>query len=186
MREIIKRGPSAEKVIEEFKKGFRVDHSRLKYVIEHKGSRGLLSLFKKKDAVVKFIVPETEDLIKDYLKTLLKHLEITFKSIDVSQNKTTYHAHIKGVDNPGFLIGKDGKMLASIQILLNKLVDDKENKSDNVVLDIENYKARFSSDGQENKRYSKSPNKKEQSGLSPRKDNTKPRRIKPRRRNNNR
>lgn len=176
MREIIKRGPSAEKVIKEFKKGCRFDCSKLEYVVEYKGSRGLFSLFKKKDAIVKFKVPEPEDIIKDYLKQLLKYLDISYKNIDVQFSKTTYNVHIKGVDNPGILIGKDGKMLDSIQLLLNKLVDDKEKKSDNVILDVENYKARHSGSSPDKKRHQKKFSKNINNNKPPRKSSIKPRR----------
>jgi len=144
MREIIKRGTSSKKVIEDFLKECNLQESEMKIVVEHKGSKGFLSLFGKKEAVVKFILPKVQDRIERYLKTLLKHLNVSYQEIEITQKKNTYFTHIKGVDNPGFLIGKEGKMLESIEILLNKIVDDKEHKDDNVVLNIDSYKKRNS------------------------------------------
>lgn len=162
MKEIIRRGTSPEKVIAKFKKENNLSDSELEYVIEYKGSKGFLSLFGKKEAVVKFVVPTVEEKLIRYLATLLKHLDIKYKDIQINTEKNTYHTHIKGVDNPGFLIGKDGKMLASIEILLNKIVDDKEHRSDNVVLDIDNYKARSNSSSSEKPSQRQSPKAKQQ------------------------
>jgi len=142
MREIIRRGTFYREVIDNYLNECNLQESELEIVVEHKGSKGFFSLFGKKEAVVKFIIPDVQDRIHKYLKTLLKYLAVSYKDIEIKQDKSTYHTHIKGVDNPGFLIGKEGKMLESIELLLNKIVDDKEHKDDNVILDIDNYRKR--------------------------------------------
>ncbi len=151
MQEIIKRGVSPKNIIKNFSTEHSIPIDCLKYVVEHKGSKGLFSLFGKKDSVVKFYLPEVEDIIKEYLKTLLGHLNVSYRKIDIKVDKNTYFTHVKGVDNPGFLIGKEGKMLSSIQHLLNKVIDDKDHKHDNVVFDVDSYRSRHSNNNSDNK-----------------------------------
>lgn len=171
MREVIKRGDTPEKVIESFKKEQGLQDSELNYVIEHKGSKGFFALFGKKEAVVKFLMPDVKDSIKIYLQKLLKYLDVNYKEIEIEVDNYTYRTHIKGVDNPGFLIGKDGKMLASIQLLLNKVIDNKDRKRDNVVLDIDSYRNR-SNGGKKAKEYKKPQPQKKSAPRTYKKRNT--------------
>jgi len=141
MKEIQREGISTEKVINDFMKEFNISKEDISYTVINKGSKGVLSLVGVKPAVVKFFIPEEEDILKRFIDGLLKRMYVEYKEIDMSFKDNYYYIHVKGVDNPGFLIGKEGKMLISIQHLLNKLLENGEDERNRVILNIDNYRA---------------------------------------------
>ncbi|MBW6515838.1 MAG: Jag N-terminal domain-containing protein [Candidatus Cloacimonetes bacterium] len=141
MKEIQREGISADKVISDFMKEFNISKEDISYTIIDKGSKGVLSLVGIKPAIVKFFIPEEEDILKRFIDGLLKRMNVEYQEIDLSYKDNYYYLHVKGVDNPGFLIGKEGKMLISIQHFLNKLLENGEDERNRVILNIDNYRA---------------------------------------------
>lgn len=141
MKEIQREGISPKKVISDFLQEFNLQKEDISYTILEKGSRGLLSLVGMKQAVVKFLIPEEEDILRRFLIGLLERMKVQYNEIEINLEDNYYYIHIKGVDNPGFLIGKEGKMLISIQHLLNKLLENGEDERNRVILNIDNYRA---------------------------------------------
>jgi spoIIIJ-associated protein len=140
MKEIQREGRTLEKTIDEFLKEYNLQKEDVSFTIIEKGSRGLLNLLGKKPAVVKFMVPEEEDVLKSFLEGLLKRMDISCKEMDISYKDNYYYIHVKGVDKPGFLIGKEGRMLNSIQHLMNRVLENGNDERSRVILNIDNYR----------------------------------------------
>jgi len=140
MKEIQREGTSPEKIIKDFLKEFNLQKDDISYTVIEKGSRGLFSIIGQKQAVVKFMIPEEEDMLKRFLDGLLNRMNIEFKKLDVNYKDNYYYISVTGVDNPGFMIGKEGKMLNSIQHLLNRVLENGEDERSRVILDIDNYR----------------------------------------------
>ncbi len=141
MKEIQREGVTPEKVISDFLEEFNLQLEDINYTIIDKGSRGLFNLVATKPAIVKFLIPEEEDILKRFLDGLLKRMNVEYQEMAVKFEDNYYYLHVKGVDNPGFLIGKEGKMLNSIQHLLNKLLENGDDERNRVILNIDNYRA---------------------------------------------
>jgi predicted RNA-binding protein Jag len=119
---------------------FNLTAEEIKYDVITKGSKGFLSIFGLKPAVVRFYMPEEKDIIRNFLEKLLEKMEINYNDIAITYHKNRYQVHITGTDNTGFLIGKEGKMLDSIQHLLNRVINTGRAERSLVILNVENYR----------------------------------------------
>ncbi len=140
MKEIQREGKTVEKTINDFMKEYNLQKDDISFKIIDKGSRGLLGFLAKKPAVIKFMFPEEEDILKSFMEELLRKMQVSYKSMEMSCNDNFYNIHVKGVDRPGFLIGKEGKMLNSIQHLLNRVLENESDERNRVILNVDNYR----------------------------------------------
>lgn len=96
-----------------------------------------------KASKVKIEVIKKEDikiLIEQFIKEMCKYLNL---NVNVDTTFTDENIKIKiDSDNNAVLIGKNGKMLNSIQTLLKKYLENVTNINLKVYIDIENYKKR--------------------------------------------
>lgn len=96
-----------------------------------------------KASKVKIEVIKKEDikiLIEQFIKEMCKYLNL---NVNVDTTFTDENIKIKiDSDNNAVLIGKNGKMLNSIQTLLKKYLETVTNLNLKVYIDIENYKQR--------------------------------------------
>lgn len=96
-----------------------------------------------KASKVKIEVIKKEDikiLIEQFIKEMCKYLNL---NVNIDTDFTDENIKIKiDSDNNAVLIGKNGKMLNSIQTLLKKYLETVTNINLKVYIDIENYKQR--------------------------------------------
>ena len=96
-----------------------------------KSTKYVLEAYKKEDL---------KELINKFLDNTGKGLKIEIEStIDIDNESVSIN--LKS-DNSSALIGKNGKMLNSIQLLLKKLIEIQTGMNLRINLDIENYKKR--------------------------------------------
>lgn len=101
-----------------------------------KGS--LLKASKVKIEVIK--KEDIKNLIEQFIKEMCKYLKL---NVNIDTDFTDENIKIKiDSDNNAVLIGKNGKMLNSIQTLLKKYLETVTNINLKVYIDIENYKQR--------------------------------------------
>jgi spoIIIJ-associated protein len=86
---------------------------------------------------------DIEDSLEEILKTLLKHLEVPFSKIAITEEeKDDFNINIK-CDNPSMLIGYHGENIQALQHLLKVIVWKQcENEKFNILLDIDDYRKR--------------------------------------------
>lgn len=86
---------------------------------------------------------DMEDTLEEVLKTLLKHLEVPFSKIAITEEeKDNFEINIK-CDNPSMLIGYHGENIQALQHLLKVIVWKQcENEKFNILLDIDDYRKR--------------------------------------------
>lgn len=124
-----------EKVVEKLKKEFSEDE--VLYTINEektgilKSTKYILTAFKKDDII---------ELLNKYFENTGKGLNINIESNILIDNESINIS--LSSDNSAALIGKNGKMLNSIQVLLKKLIEIQTGINLRVNLDIENYKKR--------------------------------------------
>lgn len=142
MREVFEQGKSTSKIISEFMKKYNMELDDFKFEVTEEGSKGFLNLFGQKPTTIKFFIPDVSDKLKEYTEGLLKRMNVKYSTVRISSKKDSHFVDIKGVDNPGFLIGKEGKMLDSFQDLLNQMINKYEKRKNTVTVNVDGYRQR--------------------------------------------
>ncbi|MBQ9181704.1 MAG: KH domain-containing protein [Bacilli bacterium] len=98
-------------------------------------------LFKSKKYKIQVILKiDIKNYIKDYIKDFSKNSGIDMQ-LEVLENENIYSVNVLS-DDSAILIGKDGKNLKSLQLLLRQSVLRKFNTNIKINLDIAGYKAK--------------------------------------------
>lgn len=96
-------------------------------------------LFKSKK--VKLEIVKKEDVkkyLKDYIKTLGSNMGLTINA-EIREKENAYEIMLIS-DNNNILIGKDGKTLNAIQLLLHQSLNNQVGFNIHVTVDVSNYK----------------------------------------------
>ncbi len=141
MNTIDKSGLSVEDIIREFRLEHNIRDHELKYEIIKKPSKGFLGLFANKLALVRFQVPESSDRVRLFTETLLQKMGISYSSINSKMEGKTLYLTIEGIVETGFIIGKNGSMLETIQYLVNRVFEG-DRKLDRIYMDADGYRER--------------------------------------------
>ena len=143
MKTIVKTGKSTSAIIAEFMQENDVNMENFKFEVLEEGSKGFLNLFGSKPTKIKFSLPDVEEKIKEYTETVLKLMQISYGEVNIQTlAKDTYKIDINKVDEAGFLIGKEGKLLNSVQHLLNQMINKYEKRAIKLKFDVDNYRDR--------------------------------------------
>lgn len=141
MRTVIKEGKSTSAVISAFMKESNLKLDEFKFEVIEEGSKGLLRLFGAKPTKVKITLPDVTEKIKEYVEGILQRINAHYKDIKVAFKDHAYQVDISSED-PGFIIGKDAKMLDSLQHLLNQMINKQEKKQLKLKMDVDGYRQR--------------------------------------------
>lgn len=141
MTSIEKTGTSVEELIAAFRGEHRIKDWELKYKIVKKPSKGLFGLFGNKAAVVRFELPSLDERAASFLSQLLGKMGIPFDKVDAKTEGKTVYLEIKGSQDTGLLIGKNGYMLETLQYFVNRIYEN-ERDLDRVYLDVDGYRER--------------------------------------------
>lgn len=96
-------------------------------------------LFKGKKIVLEAITKEEiNKLIKDFFNELAKNMNLTI-NIEIRIDENNIKVLLIS-DNNNILIGKDGKTLNSLQVILKQHLKDLRKFGINILLDVSNYK----------------------------------------------
>lgn len=142
MKEIIKQGKSTSKIISAFMNANNMKLEDFKFEVVEEGSKGFFGLFGSKQTKIKFMIPDATDKIREYTEGILRKMDFQFGSVKIKKIDDLYRIEIIQPENAGFLIGKDGKMLDSLQELLNQMINKYEKRKMNIQLDVDNYRKR--------------------------------------------
>lgn len=134
-------GASVEELIRKFRKENNIQDWELKYDVLSKPSSGFFGIFGKREARVRFYLPETEDRVRDFVEQLMSKMGIGYSKVTSRSEGKTVYVEIVDCKDPGFLIGKNGSMLETIQFLVNRIFEG-DRKLDKIYLDSEGYRER--------------------------------------------
>jgi len=141
MTTIDKSGTCVEDIICAFREEYKIRDWELHYEILKKPSKGIFGLFAHKLALVRFQLPTLADRVSLFTQNLLAKMGISFDRITSSTEGKTLYLEIAGCKDTGFLIGKNGLMLETIQYLVNRAFED-ERKLEKIYLDADGYRER--------------------------------------------
>lgn len=142
MKIIEREGKSTSEVINNFMNEFHLNINDFNFEILEEGASNFFRLFKSKPAKVRFILPESNGRIREFLEQLLIKLQVDFDEIKIQKDEKEYLISILNVPDPGFIIGKDARILDSIQHLLNQIINKTEKTHYHVHLDVNDYRER--------------------------------------------
>lgn len=132
MIEVFKiEGKTEEELLKE------IDVNETHYVIEEQPGK----LFKSKKYELTYVNKKD---IKDAIKEFIKTIEISFKAkinVEIRVSDNIYNVGLISEDNAR-LIGKEGKTLNSIQMLIQQMINNKTGLNIRVNLDASNYKSK--------------------------------------------
>jgi spoIIIJ-associated protein len=140
MKTIERKGKSEFAVVTDFAKEFNIPRTKLKYEVIDQGSKGFFSLFGAKPVKIRFFIEDDFQALKSFTRELLEKMNIEVESIQMQKENDSINVTIAAPEVKGFLIGKDGKMLDSIQHLLNRYMKKTDEQALNIVLDVDNYR----------------------------------------------
>jgi spoIIIJ-associated protein len=141
MKRVQRQGSSLEKIIKDFKAEHSLHDDDFSFEIVQEGKRGLWGLFGKM-TIVDFILKDYDNEIVLFIKQIGNYIDIAMNDVVISKKDNYTYVDVNKVSEPGFLIGKDGKFLHSLQYLLNQAFLHKDKKCKSIILDIEGYKDR--------------------------------------------
>ncbi len=141
MNTIDRSGDSVEEIIRKFRSEHDISDHELKYEILKKPNKGFFGLFANKIALVRFQLPESQDRVRLFIETLLNKMGVSFGKVTGKTESKTLFLTIEGVVEPGFVIGKNGSMLETIQYLINRVFED-DKDIERIYVDADDYRAR--------------------------------------------
>lgn len=135
MKTYIYEGKNEEELILTALKELDVKEDELLYVTKEETS----GLLKKKKVILKVVLKsDVLDFSKKFIKDIVSGMGL---EINLETKRKENHILIKlHSDNNSILIGKNGKTLNSIQILLRQVIYVNTGIHVNIVLDVEDYK----------------------------------------------
>ncbi len=141
MKVIEKSGSSVAELVSQFRKENGLKEWEVDYDVLVEASSGFLGMFGKKPAKVQFKIAEPTQRVQRFVELLLEHLNLNFSNVETKIEGKTVYAIIHECNDPGFLIGKNGSMLETLQYLLNRIFESCRD-IDKVYLDSEGYRTR--------------------------------------------
>ena len=137
MKVIEKEGRSTSRIINDFIKENNVSLNDFKFEVLEQGSSGFFYLFGARPTKVKFFLADAEENLRKFTENLLSQIGINCSDIKISKKDREFHVSLKGVNDPGFLIGKDAKLLNSALHIINQMINKHEKKQYYVKLDVD-------------------------------------------------
>lgn len=141
MTSIKKTGANVEDIIAAFRSEHRIRDWELKYTVVKKSSKGFLGLFANKTAIVRFELPDIGERAANLLSQLLSKMGIFYEKVQTKMEGKTVYLEIKGSQDTGLLIGKNGYMLETLQFFVNRVFEN-ERELERVYLDVDGYRER--------------------------------------------
>jgi len=142
MKDIDLQGADVDEIVAQFKAQHHLTDTDFTYKVINAPSKGFLGLFGKKPATVRFTVNNLTEDIKSFIDQMAKLTSVTIDEVLVSIDSHYIRVDLNGVSEPGFMIGKEGRYLLSLQYLLCQIFMGKDPQHRNVILDIDGYKVR--------------------------------------------
>lgn len=120
-----------------------VTSDKLEYAVIEKGSTGLFGIFNYKPARIKARKKLTiEDIIREFLENVFQAMGLDVQiEIIYNREEKSMDINLSGPEM-GFLIGKRGQTLDSLQYLASLVVNKESEEYIRVKMDTENYRER--------------------------------------------
>lgn len=141
MKSIVTEGSNVEDAVQSALEKLELTQDQVDVEVLDEGSRGFLGIIGGKLARVRVNIKDTpEQVIRDFLNEVIEAMELEV-DLKISFNEGYWYAEFLG-DDVRYIIGRRGKTLNSLQLLVNMAVNKKLDEKVRVVLDAEGYRGR--------------------------------------------
>ena len=96
----------------------------------------------KKETIINSNPEDITKMTKEFAQGILAKMNITSGDVEVTHENGIYYVTINNSKDAGFIIGKEAKMLDSLQHLLNQMVNKAEKKKIQIIIDVDGYRER--------------------------------------------
>jgi spoIIIJ-associated protein len=141
MKEFKRKGNSVQEILKQFSEEHQINQNQIKYEVIQESSPGFLGFLGKKKVILKIQISDVSAVLKEFTVNLMSKMSVEFDSVMIKKEGDSYQVSVIGSKEPGFIIGKEGRMLENLQYLLNR-VFEKEAGLDKIYLDVDGYKER--------------------------------------------
>jgi spoIIIJ-associated protein len=142
MKIVEMQGKSTAEVLSQFKKKYNLSENDFEYDVIQEGKDGFWGLFGGQKAKIKFVINDLNNSILSFLNELSTFTGVNIELLDIKKDEKYIYVNVGKTSESGFMIGKEGRFLDSLQYLLNQIFINKDPKNRNILLDIEGYKER--------------------------------------------
>ena len=112
-------------------------------VVDH-GKSGIFGFGVSKPAQIRVYYNEnTADIssaAKEILREILSKMDIDVEIKDMKESESKVYIELDSKKNSGLIIGRKGKTLESLQLIVNLIVSQKTGSEKKIILDIEDYR----------------------------------------------
>ena len=140
MKVIQRTGKSEFEIVTNVLKEFKISKDKLKYEVVDKGSNGFFNLFGGKPTVIKFFLPDKSDNVKDFIENLLRMMDVEYKTLEIVKKNRQFVIKLNGVQNKGYIIGKNGRVLDSLQHITHRFLLQAGIEENRITFDIDDFR----------------------------------------------
>jgi len=112
-------------------------------VVDH-GKSGIFGFGVSKPALIRVYYSENTinigGLVKETLEEIMAKMDLDVKIKDLKESELKVYIELDGKGNSGLIIGRKGKTLESLQLILNLIINQKTGSEKKIILDIEDYR----------------------------------------------
>ncbi|MCL2026404.1 MAG: protein jag [Leptospirales bacterium] len=112
-------------------------------IVDH-GKSGIFGFGVSKPAQIRVYYNEsTADIgsaVKEILENIILKMSIDAKIKDLKESESKVYIELDSKEDSGLIIGRKGKTLESLQLIVNLIINQKTGSDKKIILDIEDYR----------------------------------------------
>jgi len=133
-------GKSVSEILSQFAREKKINLDEIQYEVIDNGSPGFLGLGRR-PARVRILFSSVKERVSNFVEQLLHKLDLGFSEVRCKTEGKAVYVDIIEPSDPGFLIGKNGSILETLQFLVNRIFESSRD-IERIYLDTENYRHR--------------------------------------------
>jgi len=141
MKQIEMTGKTVEEIILRFKTENKLEDDCFTYDVLQTPTSGFLG-FGKKEAKVSFTISDIDSEIKTFIEEFLKISMLTVSELAITKDRKYIYVDLNNASDPGVMIGKEGRFMKSLQLILTQKFTPIDPQHRSVIVDVDGYKQR--------------------------------------------
>jgi spoIIIJ-associated protein len=122
------------------------DSSGIKVEIIDEGKSGIFGFGVSRPAKIRLYYNRSSDDIGDDAREVINKIfgfmDIQGGIADIKEAESKVYIELESKNNSGLIIGRKGKTLESLQLMVNLIINNKTGSEKKIILDIESYRAK--------------------------------------------
>lgn len=123
---------------------YNLNDPDMKIEVIDEGKSGIFGLGTSRPAKLRIYYNDLKENIaehvREFLDTLLKKMDFEGSVFEIKEGKSKVYVELRSSESASLIIGKRGKTLEAIQLLVNMFISYLNGSSKRIIIDIENYR----------------------------------------------